>query len=131
MPAFHLNARPSASPNSDGVLQDAKACYVTYGCSSDECTGMHGAALAWSLLMPPGTALLELWPEPGMWRLYEHTAQWAGLLYRSAHCTLLHVTHLPFPLDNQSTIRLEIVSQCAMQSVLVCVGVVDCGSAKH
>ncbi len=34
--------------------------------------------------MPPGTALLELWPQPDMWRLYEHTAQWAGLSYRSA-----------------------------------------------
>ena len=44
---------------------------------------MHGAALAWSLVMPPGTALLELWPQPNMWRLYEHTAQWAGLHYRS------------------------------------------------
>ncbi len=43
---------------------------------------MHGAALAWSLMMPPGTALLELWPQPNMWRLYEHTAQWAGLHYR-------------------------------------------------
>ncbi len=32
--------------------------------------------------MPPGTALLELWPQPNMWRLYEHTAQWAGLHYR-------------------------------------------------
>ena len=47
---------------------------------------MHGAALAWSLLMPPGTALLELWPQPGMWRLYEHTAEWAGLVYRCVHC---------------------------------------------
>ena len=44
---------------------------------------MHGAALAWSLIMPPGAALLELWPQPGMWRLYEHTAEWAGLSYRS------------------------------------------------
>lgn len=58
---------------------------------------MHGAALAWSLVMPPGTALLELWPQPNMWRLYEHTAQWAGLAYRLApllvhsleSCTLL------------------------------------------
>ena len=47
------------------------------------CAGMHGAALAWSLIMPPGTALLELWPQPGLWRLYEHTAEWAGLYYRS------------------------------------------------
>ena len=52
---------------------------------------MHGAALAWSLLMPPGAALLELWPQPGMWRLYEHTAEWAGLSYRfeSAYPTQL------------------------------------------
>ena len=50
--------------------------------------GMHGAALAWSLLMPPGTALLELWPQPGLWRLYEHTAEWAGLVYRRVHCIL-------------------------------------------
>ena len=52
-----------------------------------EHAGMHGAALAWSLLMPPGTALLELWPHPGTWRLYEHIAEWAGMLYR---CTTLH-----------------------------------------
>ncbi|KAL0034323.1 hypothetical protein WJX77_009296 [Trebouxia sp. C0004] len=49
---------------------------------TDILIGMHGAALAWSLMMPPGTALLELWPQPNMWRLYEHTAQWAGLHYR-------------------------------------------------
>ena len=55
--------------------------------------GMHGAALAWSLLMPPGAALLELWPQPGMWRLYEHTAEWAGLVYRhvfTASCASSH-----------------------------------------
>lgn len=49
---------------------------------TDILVGMHGAALAWSLIMPPGTALLELWPQPGLWRLYEHTAEWAGLYYR-------------------------------------------------
>lgn len=38
--------------------------------------------------MPPGAALLELWPQPGMWRLYEHTAEWAGLLYRCVHTTM-------------------------------------------
>lgn len=44
---------------------------------------MHGAALAWSLLMWEGAALLELWPKShGIWRCYEHTAEWAGLLYR-------------------------------------------------
>ena len=43
---------------------------------------MHGAALAWSILMPPGAAVLELWPQPDMWRLYEHMAHWAGLSYR-------------------------------------------------
>lgn len=49
---------------------------------ADVLIGMHGAALAWTLMMPPGTALLELWPQSNMWRLYEHTAQWAGLHYR-------------------------------------------------
>jgi hypothetical protein len=45
--------------------------------------GMHGAAMAWTLLMQPHAAAVELWPKPeGVWRCYEHTAQWAGLLYR-------------------------------------------------
>ena len=59
---------------------------------------MHGAALAWSLMMPPGTALLELWPQPNMWRLYEHTAQWAGLHYRrvseNAFMCSMHTLHV-------------------------------------
>ncbi len=46
-------------------------------------TGMHGAALAYSLLMQPHAALVELWPlSKGIWRCYEHAAEWAGLLYR-------------------------------------------------
>ena len=45
--------------------------------------GMHGAALAWTLLMAPHTAAVELWPQPeGIWRCYEHFSHWAGLLYR-------------------------------------------------
>lgn len=44
---------------------------------------MHGAALTYSLLQPPYGALLELWPQrDGMWRCFENTAQWSGLLYR-------------------------------------------------
>ena len=45
--------------------------------------GMHGAALAWTLLMGPHAATVELWPQQeGIWRCYEHFSQWAGLLYR-------------------------------------------------
>ena len=45
--------------------------------------GMHGAAMAWTLLMSPHAAAVELWPQPeGIWRCYEHFAHWAGLLYR-------------------------------------------------
>lgn len=44
---------------------------------------MHGAALSYSLLQPPYGALLELWPQAdGVWRCFQHTAEWAGLLYR-------------------------------------------------
>ena len=43
--------------------------------------------------MPPGTALLELWSQPNMWPLYEHTAQWAGLHYRCVPKKCLHVQH--------------------------------------
>ncbi len=44
---------------------------------------MHGAALTYSLLQPPYGGLLELWPQvDGMWRCFEHTAEWSGLLYR-------------------------------------------------
>lgn len=49
------------------------------------CSGMHGAALAWALLMREGAALVELWPQQnGIWRCYEHMAEWAGLNYRFA-----------------------------------------------
>ena len=45
--------------------------------------GMHGAALAWTLLMPEHAGVIELWPqEEGVWRCYEHTSHWSGLLYR-------------------------------------------------
>lgn len=44
---------------------------------------MHGAALAWGLLMREGTAMIELWPkQDGVWKCYEHIAQWTGLRYR-------------------------------------------------
>ena len=47
------------------------------------CPGMHGAALAWGLVMREQTAVLELWPKAdGIWRCYEHTSEWAGLHYR-------------------------------------------------
>ncbi|KAL6777349.1 hypothetical protein ACKKBF_B21175 [Auxenochlorella protothecoides x Auxenochlorella symbiontica] len=49
---------------------------------TDLLVGMHGAGLAHALLARPGTALLELWPQPeGIWRCYEHFAEWAGLHY--------------------------------------------------
>lgn len=44
---------------------------------------MHGAALTYSVLQPPYGALIELWPQrDGMWRCFENTAQWSGLLYK-------------------------------------------------
>lgn len=44
---------------------------------------MHGAAMAWVVLMPPHAAAVELWPQSsGIWRCYEHLSHWAGLLYR-------------------------------------------------
>lgn len=49
-------------------------------------SGMHGAAMAWTLLMPSHAAAVELWPRPdGVWRCYEHTSHWVGLLYRYLH----------------------------------------------
>ncbi len=60
---------------------------------------MHGAALAWSLLMPPGTALLELWPQPGTWRLYEHMAEWAGLHYRYTLFFIFVIPIVSWPLS--------------------------------
>ncbi|BDA44474.1 hypothetical protein COCOBI_05-6610 [Coccomyxa sp. Obi] len=45
--------------------------------------GMHGAAMAWTLIMPSHAAAVELWPgADGVWRCYEHTSHWAGLQYR-------------------------------------------------
>ena len=35
--------------------------------STDVLVGMHGAALAHALLMPPHAALVELWPQVGGW----------------------------------------------------------------
>ncbi|KAK9846728.1 hypothetical protein WJX84_010568 [Apatococcus fuscideae] len=50
---------------------------------TDLLIGMHGAALAWTLLMPEHAGVLELWPQSeGVWRCYEHTSLWSGLLYR-------------------------------------------------
>lgn len=50
---------------------------------TDVLIGMHGAALVYSTLQPPYGALVELWPTAdGIWRCYEHTAEWSGLLYR-------------------------------------------------
>mmetsp|Transcript_20390 Transcript_20390/g.63220 ORF Transcript_20390/g.63220 Transcript_20390/m.63220 type:complete len:100 (-) Transcript_20390:117-416(-) len=43
---------------------------------------MHGAALAYGLLLPPHAGIVEMWPQEGMWRCYEHIAAWAGLSYR-------------------------------------------------
>ncbi|KAK2077117.1 hypothetical protein QBZ16_004751 [Prototheca wickerhamii] len=49
---------------------------------TDLLVGMHGAGLAHALLARPGSALLELWPQrDGIWRCYEHFAEWAGLEY--------------------------------------------------
>ena len=56
--------------SSDGVL--------TWGME----IGMHGAAMAWTLIMHSHAAAVELWPTAdGVWRCYEHTSHWAGLLY--------------------------------------------------
>ena len=53
--------------------------------------GMHGAALAWTLLMPEHAGMIELWPqEQEIWRCYEHTSHWSGLLYR-------HDPHIVIP----------------------------------
>ncbi|KAL4448126.1 hypothetical protein ABPG75_005345 [Micractinium tetrahymenae] len=50
---------------------------------ADILIGMHGAALAHALLLPPHAALVELWPQAdGIWRCYQNFAQWAGALYR-------------------------------------------------
>ena len=49
---------------------------------TDVLVGMHGAALTFSLYMPPHGAVLELWPKPqDMWRCFEHAATMAGLQY--------------------------------------------------
>ena len=43
------------------------------GGGTDVLIGMHGAALAWALLLPPHAAVIELWPQAeGVWRCYEH-----------------------------------------------------------
>ncbi|KAK9819676.1 hypothetical protein WJX72_000981 [[Myrmecia] bisecta] len=50
---------------------------------ADILIGMHGAALAYTLLMPPHAGVIELWAQDkGIWRCYEHTSAWAGLEYR-------------------------------------------------
>ncbi|GAB4817514.1 hypothetical protein N2152v2_004560 [Parachlorella kessleri] len=50
---------------------------------TDILIGMHGAALAYSMLMAPHAAVVELWPQQdGVWRCYENMSLWAGLLYR-------------------------------------------------
>ena len=47
------------------------------------CAGMHGAALAWTVLLPPYAGVLELWPQAdGIWRCYEHMAGLVGAQYR-------------------------------------------------
>jgi len=48
----------------------------------DVMVSMHGAALAYGLLLPPHAGIVEMWPQEGMWRCYEHIAAWAGLSYR-------------------------------------------------
>ena len=50
--------------------------------STDVLLGMHGAALTYSLYLPPWGALVELWPKNSdMWRCFEHMATMAGLHY--------------------------------------------------
>lgn len=50
---------------------------------TDVLVAMHGAALAYTLLMRPHAAVVELWPQAdGIWRCYEHFSRWGGLLYR-------------------------------------------------
>jgi len=70
-----------------GLLQQQKEQNCVESCLIHICAlclGMHGAAMAWTLIMQSHAAAVELWSTPdGIWRCYEHTAHYAGLLYRS------------------------------------------------
>ena len=78
--------------------------------------GVHGAALAWTLLMHPGAGVLEIFPDAAdVWRLYQHSSEWAGLIYTSyiSNASQLHGDKLH--VDIMQTVSLV---QALVQAVL-------------
>jgi hypothetical protein len=48
---------------------------------TDILIGMHGAALTGVTYLPDHAAVIELWPNIGIWRVFEHITHWSGLAY--------------------------------------------------
>ena len=83
-----LNATKSAFPSANvkGVQLDKLATkeQLEFISTSDLLVGMHGAAFGFSLLLPPGSGTIEMFPQyvRANWHM-EYLAKWAGVHYRT------------------------------------------------
>lgn len=78
-----LNAMPDVSAQLVDFVHLKFEEQLAMVANTDVLIGMHGAALAHAVYLPPWAGVLELWPKDrDMWRCFEHLSEMAGLVYR-------------------------------------------------
>lgn len=87
---------------------------------TDILVGMHGAALAHALLLPPHAALVELWPQVGIGRLLLGPSRSRGRLpwHRCREASALDFAPLPRLLSRLA--KLCTATGCPSQVVMLC-----------
>jgi len=53
----------------------------------DILVGVHGAGLTHVVFLGKHAALIEIWPQGGKWRCFEHLAAWSGVYYQRVRNT--------------------------------------------